>query len=346
MKTILSVIGARPQFIKAAPVSKAISKISGLREVCIHTGQHFDHDMSEIFFQELNIPPPAHNLGVHGGGHAEMTGRMMVGIERIALSLRPDAILIYGDTNSTLAAGIVAAKLFIPLAHVEAGIRSFQAIPEEVNRVLVDRVSRWLFCPTSAAANNLAAEGIRNGVHLIGDVMYDTTLMMIGRARTRTTILKRLKLARGNYHLATIHRAENTDTVDAMKSVFSFLAEVSEKVPVILPLHPRTLNAAKRFGIDLSMLQIVDPVGYLDMTALLEGCITVFTDSGGLQKEAYFHRKPCVTLRNATEWGETIEAGWNRLWKQPSYNMPRRDIAEYGDGHAADALAEILAAEI
>lgn len=346
MKTILSVIGARPQFIKAAPVSKAIRLTPGLREVCIHTGQHFDHGMSDVFFEELDIPPPAHNLGIHGGGHAAMTGRMMAGIEEIALSVKPDAVLVYGDTNSTLAGGITSAKLFIPLAHVEAGLRSFRPMPEEINRVLVDRVSRWLFCPTSAAVANLGAEGRREGVHLVGDVMYDTALMVSERARERSSILQRLGLAGGSYDLATVHRAENTDTVDVMHAIFSFLAARAEECPVVLPLHPRTQMAAKRFGIDLSRLRVIDPVGYLDMTTLLANCRDVLTDSGGLQKEAYFHRKPCVTLRDATEWIETVDAGWNRLWTQDEYKVPRRDVADYGDGHAADAMIRILAAEI
>ncbi len=346
MKTILSVLGARPQFIKAAPVSRALTQIAGLREICVHTGQHFDPEMSDVFFEELSIPPPAYNLGIHGGSHAEMTGRMMIEIEKISVAVKPDAILVFGDTNSTLAAGIVSAKLFVPLAHVEAGLRSFQPIPEEVNRILVDRVSRWLFCPTSTAVDNLAAEGIRAGVHLIGDVMYDTTLMMSERARTRATILDKMNLAAGSYNLATVHRAENTDTLEALKAVVSFLAESARETPVVWPIHPRTLQAARRFGIDLSALWTIDPVGYLDMTALLGGCGCVFTDSGGLQKEAYFHRKPCVTLRSATEWGETVEAGWNRLWTQPDYLHPRRDIAAYGDGRAAQAIAQILATEI
>jgi UDP-GlcNAc3NAcA epimerase len=346
MKTILSVIGARPQFIKAAPVSQALAGVSDLREICIHTGQHFDREMSEVFFEELKIPRPAYNLGIHGGGHAEMTGRMMIEIEQIALSLRPDAILVYGDTNSTLAAGIVAAKLFIPLAHVEAGLRSFQHMPEEVNRVIVDRVSRWLFCPTSVAVDNLAAEGIRRGVHLVGDVMYDTTLMMAAHARNRATILDRLDLEPGSYAVATVHRAENTDSADALEAVASFLMRQVDKGPIIFPIHPRTLAAAKRFGVDLSKITTIDPVGYLDMTALLEGCREVFTDSGGLQKEAYFHGKRCVTLRSATEWNETIEAGWNRLWTQDEYTQPPRKIGDYGNGHAARAIVEILSAEI
>lgn len=346
MKTILSIVGARPQFIKAAPVSHALSAVPGLREVCIHTGQHFDREMSDVFFEELKIPVPAYNLGIHGGLHSEMTGRMMIEIERIAVALKPDAILVYGDTNSTLAGGLVAAKLFIPLAHVEAGLRSFQPMPEEINRILVDRVSRWLFCPTPVAVKHLSAEGIRKGVHLVGDVMYDMALTMAPRARELSTILDKLNLAPISYSLATIHRAENTDSVEALGPVISFLTERAKEAPIILPIHPRTFANAKRFGIDLSGLRTIDPVGYLDMTALIQGCREVLTDSGGLQKEAYFHRKPCVTLRNATEWPETVDAGWNRLWTQPEYVHPPRHINAYGDGRAAHAIAQILAAEI
>lgn len=346
MTIILSVVGARPQFVKAASVSRALNETGEIHEVCIHTGQHFDHNMSKKFFEELDIPHPNYNLGINGGSHAEMTGRMMIEIEKIALSVKPNAMLVYGDTNSTLAGGIVAAKCFIPLAHVEAGLRSFQPMPEEINRILVDRVSRWLFCPTSAAVENLAAEGLTRGVYLTGDVMYDTALMMAQRARKHSRILASLNLTAGSYYLATIHRAENTESAEALEAVFSFLADRARDIPVVLPIHPRTVTAMKRFGFDLSFLQIIEPVGYLDMTALLQGCREVLTDSGGLQKEAYFHRKPCVTLRNATEWGETIEAGWNRLWTEENYMQPRREISVYGDGHAAQKIAAILAAEI
>ncbi len=345
MAKILSVIGARPQFIKAAPVSRALRARASLDEVVVHTGQHFDHAMSDVFFDEFGMDKPHHHLSINGGGHGEMTGRMMVALEALALSVKPDAVLIYGDTNSTLAGAIVAAKLYIPIAHVEAGLRSFKPMPEEINRVVADRVSRWLFCPTELAVANLKAEGIVKDVYNVGDVMYDTTLMMRDRANSQSTILSVLGLAPGQYHLATIHRAENTDSAPALAEVVAYLRNAGQGLPVVLPLHPRTRQAAARFGIDLSGLRIVDPVGYLDMTALLANCSTVLTDSGGVQKEAYFHRKPCVTLRDATEWVETVDAGWNRLWKGPDYR-PRRDIDAYGDGHAADKIADILAAQL
>ena len=345
MKTLLSVVGARPQFIKAAPLSRALRAHSNLREVLVHTGQHFDASMSDVFFEELGLAKPDHHLGIHSGTHGAMTGRMIVALEELALSVKPDAFVIYGDTNSTLAAAVVAAKLFVPIAHVEAGLRSFMPIPEEINRLMADRVSRWLFCPTDAAANNLAAEGIREGVHCVGDVMYDTTIMMTDRAREQSTILGTLGLQIGGYDLVTIHRAENTDTRDALAAVVTYLTDAARDVPVLLPLHPRTRQATERFGIDLSRLRIIDPVGYLDMTALVANCRRVLTDSGGLQKEAYFHRKPCITLRDATEWIETVETGWNRLWRGPDYR-PRRDNQAYGDGRAAERIADILAAEI
>lgn len=345
MKTLLSVVGARPQFIKAAPLSRALRTRSNLREVLVHTGQHFDASMSDVFFEELGLAKPDHHLGIHGGTHGAMTGRMIVALEDLALSVKPDAFVIYGDTNSTLAAAVVAAKLFVPIAHVEAGLRSFMPIPEEINRLMADRVSRWLFCPTDAAVKNLAAEGIREGVHCVGDVMYDTTIMMTDRAREQSTILRTLGFQIGGYDLATIHRAENTDTRDALAAVVTYLTDAARDVPVLLPLHPRTRQAAERFGIDLSRLRIIDPVGYLDMTALLANCRRVLTDSGGLQKEAYFHRKPCITLRDATEWIETVETGWNRLWRGPDYR-PRRDNQAYGDGRAAERIADILAAEV
>ncbi len=345
MKTLLSVVGARPQFIKAAPVSRALRACSGLREVLVHTGQHFDPAMSDVFFDELDLAKPDYHLGISGGTHGAMTGRMIVALEELAISVKPDAFVIFGDTNSTLAAAVVAAKLFVPIAHVEAGLRSFIPIPEEINRVMADRVSRWLFCPTETAVRNLAAEGIREGVHHIGDVMYDTVMMMKERARERSTILAKLGLSPGGYDLATIHRAENTDSAEALAAVVNYLNDSAQRIPVVLPLHPRTRQAAERFRIDLSKLRIVDPVGYLDMTALLANCRVVLTDSGGLQKEAYFHKKPCVTLREATEWVETIETGWNRLWRGPDY-LPRRDNDSYGDGRAGQRIAEILSAQV
>jgi UDP-GlcNAc3NAcA epimerase len=345
MKTLVSIVGARPQFIKAAPVSEALRRYKDLREITVHTGQHFDPEMSDVFFQELGMPPPDHHLGIHGGGHAEMTGRMMIALQMLLDELKPDAIVVYGDTNSTLAAALVAAKLYVPVAHVEAGLRSFRPMPEEINRVLTDRVSHWLFCPTPAAVENLAGEGIREGVHLVGDVMYDSTLAMVERARECSTILIRLGLKAEGFDLATVHRAENTDSRQALTTVICYLNKQAAEVPVVLPIHPRTRAAAARNSIDLSHLHVIDPVGYLDMIALLAGCRRMLTDSGGLQKEAYFLRKPCVTLRDATEWIETVEAGWNRLWIGPDY-APRREIEAYGNGNAAGRIANILVAEV
>ena len=345
-KKILSVVGARPQFIKAVPLSRAMAQRAILIEIMVHTGQHFDSAMSAVFFAELGIGEPGYHFDIHGGPHGEMTGRMIVELERAMLAEKPDAVLVYGDTNSTLAGAIAAAKLYIPIAHVEAGLRSFQAMPEEINRVVTDRVSRWLFCPTATAAANLAREGIGAGVHDVGDVMYDAALMMRERARGRPAmILARLGLSPGQFALATLHRAENTDTREALQRALDYLRSVARTEPVVLPLHPRTRIAAASYGLDLSGISVIEPVGYLDMMALLDACTQVLTDSGGLQKEAYFFRKPCITLRNATEWVETVDAGWNRLWHGPDY-APRREIAAFGDGHAAEKIADILAAEV
>lgn len=342
---ILTVVGARPQFIKAAPVCRAIAACYSLSEVMVHTGQHFDYEMSDVFFAELGIAPPAYTLGIHGGGHGAMTGRMLIALEEVMERERPKVVLIYGDTNSTLAGALAAAKLYIPIAHIEAGLRSFRPMPEETNRIVADRVSRWLFCPTTTAVENLAREGVRVGVHLVGDVMFDVALMMRERARERSTILRQLGLSRNGFQLATLHRAENTSDRTSLSRAIAYLEESARHSPLILPLHPRTREAAAGFGLRFGQIRVIDPVGYLDMMALLDGCTAVLTDSGGLQKEACFFRKPCVTLRDATEWVETIEAGWNRLWTNPDF-APRRDISAYGDGHAAEKIAAILTTEI
>jgi UDP-GlcNAc3NAcA epimerase len=344
-RKILTVVGARPQFIKAAPVGRAIAATSDLQEVMVHSGQHFDDNMSGTFFEQLELPQPAYQLGIHGGGHSAMTGRMMVALEDVMSHEKPDAVLVYGDTNSTLAGALTAAKLQIPIAHVEAGLRSFDQIPEEINRALTDRVSRWLFCPTKNAVTNLSREGLTHGVHLVGDVMYDASLMMRERARASSTILQQLGLKRGDYQLATLHRAENTDNRDALSRAIDYLNEATRAMPLVLPLHPRTRAASVRFGLDFGGIRTINPVGYLDMIALLDGCRRVLTDSGGLQKEAYFFRKRCVTLRDATEWRETIDAGWNRVWGDADYQA-RKEIVAYGNGHAAEKIIELLQAEL
>ncbi len=340
---ILTVVGARPQFIKAAPVSRAIAANGeSLQEILVHTGQHFDTDMSEIFFSELGIPAPRYHLGIHGGSHGEMSGRMLAAIEAVVLESRPKLVLVYGDTNSTLAGALAAAKLQVPVAHVEAGLRSFnRRMPEEINRVLTDHVSELLFCPTTASVANLTREGIVVGVYQLGDVMYDALLMMTDVANSRSRILDKLGLSPKRYAVATVHRAENTDDPVRLAAVLAYLREVAREMPVVFPLHPRTRAAASRAGRALVGLTTTPPLGYLDMLRLTATAALVLTDSGGLQKEAYFHRVPCVTLREETEWVETIACGWNRLWTTAEY-APRQDIAEYGHGDAASRIVGVL----
>lgn len=343
-RKILSVVGARPQFIKAAAVSRAIALAPDLTETMLHTGQHFDEDMSDVFFRELGIPHPQHRLNINGGLHGEMTGRMLVEIEAALLKEEPDVVLVYGDTNSTLAGALAAAKLHIPIAHVEAGLRSFnRQMPEEINRILTDHVSTWLFCPTNAAVANLSYEGITTGVYHVGDVMYDATLDAARRARVESRILQKLSLTPGSYALATVHRADNTDRQEALARVLAYLREAARLRPIVLPLHPRTRAAADRFGLNFDGLLVIPPVSYLDMAQLLENCASVFTDSGGLQKEAYFHRKACITLRSETEWVETLDAGWNRLWISDTCLPSRSDIPDYGQGDAARKICAVLA---
>jgi UDP-GlcNAc3NAcA epimerase len=338
---VLSVVGARPQFIKAAPVSRALKASGAIEEILVHTGQHFDDNMSDVFFRELSIPKPQHSLGIHGGNHGEMTGRMLVALENLFVEQRPDWVMVYGDTNSTLAGALAAAKLCIRVAHVEAGLRSFNdRMPEEINRVVADRVSSLLLCPTSAAVNNLRNEGISRGVHHVGDVMYDATLAA-SEASSSSKILETLRLQPEQYSVATVHRAENTDDPAKLAEIFDFLREQAQEYPIVLPLHPRTQLALKRNGISRSGILTCDPLGYLDLARLIADSRSVLTDSGGLQKEAYFYRKPCVTLRDETEWVETVTHGWNRLWRTPEYQA-RREITEYGSGSASEEIARQL----
>jgi len=340
---ILTVVGARPQFVKAAAMSRAIAADNRVSEVLLHTGQHFDPAMSEVFFAELGIETPRVNLGIHGGGHGEMTGRMLAGIEEVILAERPDLVLVPGDTNSTLAGALAAAKLHVPVAHLEAGLRSFnRSMPEEINRILTDHVSTLLLCPTATAVDNLRREGIVAEVYDIGDVMYDAALFAAAAARC-STILERLGIAGRCYAVATIHRAESTDDRGVLSEIVAFLKARARDCTVVMPIHPRTRERIAGSGLDLDGILVCDPVGYLDMHRLLQSALAVYTDSGGLQKEAYFHRVPCVTLRNETEWVETVTAGWNRLWKGPDY-APRREIGAFGDGHAAEQAVELIAA--
>lgn len=342
MLKILTIVGARPQFVKAAAFTRAVANAEGISEVMVHTGQHFDTAMSDIFFDELEIPKPHHHLAIHGGGHGDMTGRMLSALEPVMMAEAPDWVLVYGDTNSTLAGALVAAKLNIRIAHVEAGLRSFnRRMPEEINRVVADHLATAHFCPTVTAVENLAREGITKGVHHVGDVMYDATLHAARSAIQKSTVLQQLSLSHKGYAIATVHRAENTDDPAALGRVIDYLSAQTRTQPVVLPLHPRTKNAAEKHGISLAALKVVPPVGYIDMHRLLSSARGVFTDSGGVQKEAYFHRVPCVTMRTETEWVETITHGWNRLWDGPDY-VVRRDIAEYGDGKSADAIVAKL----
>jgi UDP-GlcNAc3NAcA epimerase len=335
--TVATILGARPQFIKAFPVSAALSR-HGVDEVLIHTGQHHDQQMSQVFFDELELPPPKYHLGIAGGSHATMTGRMLPEVESVLIADSPAAVLVYGDTNSTLAGALAAAKLSIPVVHVEAGLRSFnRRMPEEINRVLVDHLSALLFAPTTRAVANLAAEGIHDGVQHVGDVMYDATLQ--ARALSdRSKVLDDLGIESGTYAVATVHRAENTDDRLQLATLLDYLRNAAREQALVLPLHPRTRIAVDAAGLDLEGIVVTDPLSYLDMTRLVANAALVLTDSGGLQKEAYFHRVPCVTLRSETEWQETIEAGWNRLWTSADY-APRTEIDEYGGGRAADRVA-------
>lgn len=337
----LSILGARPQFIKAAPVSRAL-RTAGVSETLVHTGQHFDELMSNVFFEELGLTKPAYNLEINRLGHGAMTGRMLEKLEEVMLAEHPAMVLVYGDTNSTLAGALAASKLHIPVAHVEAGLRSFNPrMPEEINRVVADRLSVLLFCPTATAVKNLAAEGISKGVHLVGDVMFDATIALVSRAKKQSKILEALRLEPGAYAVATIHRAENTDDPVRFARVIEWLEQAARVNPIVMPVHPRTRRIITEQGVQPAGLRLIEPLGYLDMMQLVHHAVSIFTDSGGLQKEAYFHRVPCVTLRDETEWVKTVQAGWNRLWTTPDY-APRREITEYGSGNAATLIAELI----
>ncbi|MEJ5336111.1 MAG: UDP-N-acetylglucosamine 2-epimerase (non-hydrolyzing) [Thermus sp.] len=353
---VVSVIGARPQFIKAVVVSRALRAMPGLREVVIHTGQHYDDNMSRIFFEELEIPEPDYHLGIGGGTHGQNTGRMLEAIERVLLEEKPDWVLVYGDTDSTLAGALAAAKLHIPVAHVEAGLRSFnRRMPEEINRVLTDHISDLLFAPTETAVQNLLREGISpDRIHLVGDVMYDAALYYGEKAEKHSQILKRLGLVPKGYILATVHRAENTDDPNRLRVILEALAEVHREVPVVLPVHPRTRKRVEEFGLSgfLGYLLTIDPVGYLDMVMLEKNAWRIATDSGGVQKEAFFYKVPCVTLRKETEWVELVELGWNRLWLLEDPGALRGLLLDnwsrvstdfpYGTGNASVKIGELL----
>jgi len=357
---ILTILGARPQFVKAAALSRVIGEHAGqVTERIVHTGQHYDPGLSQVFFDELDIPAPSVHLDIAGGNHGAMTGRMLEGIERIIEQDRPDWVLVYGDTNSTLAGALAAAKLHVPIAHVEAGLRSFnRRMPEEVNRVLTDHVSTALLCPTATAVQNLHKEGITVGVHNVGDVMYDIALYWRERARARSRIVDVLSLAEQGFALATCHRAENTDDPARLGGIVSALVEINRELPVVLPLHPRTRKRLQEHGLlhKLDPLKLIDPVPFLDMIALEQAAQVILTDSGGVQKEAFFYQVPCITLRDETEWVETLDLGWNRLTgaehecivKAFASTRDQRPqtahAAPYGNGNASQLILNTLLA--
>lgn len=357
-KTVLTIVGARPQFIKAAAVSRAIARLPGspLKELLVHTGQHHDENMSDVFFRELSIPAPALNLGIAGGKHGQMTGRMLEAIEKAILDHKPDWMLIYGDTNSTLAGALAASKLHIPVAHVEAGLRSFdRRMPEEINRVIADHVSTLLFAPTDVAVKNLKNEGISGDkVRRVGDVMFDVMLFYRDLAAKQSTTLQRLELKPKSFALATVHRAENTDDPARLKGILEGLSRLAATHPVVLPIHPRTRAAIANLGnfTPPANLRLIDPVGYLDMLSLEWNAGLIATDSGGVQKEAFFASVPCITLRDNTEWVELIDVGANVLVGADAgkiasegasrFNTKLKTTPLYGDGDAAMHIAKAL----
>jgi len=352
---IVTIVGARPQFIKAAMVSKEIAKHNDLNEVIIHTGQHFDDNMSRIFFEEMEIPQPDYNLDIHSLSHGAMTGRQIEEIEKYLMKNKPNWVLVYGDTNSTLAGALASAKLHIPVAHVEAGLRSFNRnMPEEINRVVTDHLSDIIYAPTKKAVKNLRKEGIpKEKIVLVGDVMYDAALHFVDLAEKKSKILSRHDLKSKEYILATIHRQENTDDPDKLNNIFSGLAEAS--IPVVIPLHPRTKKKIEEFNISLNnQIKLIEPVGYLDMIVLEKNSIKIATDSGGVQKEALFFNVPCITLREETEWIETVKKGYNVLVGQDKisiemeinrnindYNL-NQNYYPYGNGHASKKIVDVL----
>ncbi len=359
---VVSVIGARPQFIKAAAVSRALRAAPGVMEVLLHTGQHYDENMSELFFRELELPEPDYNLGIGSGTHGAQTARTLEKVEQVLLQEKPDWVLVYGDTNSTLAGALAAVKLHTPVAHVEAGLRAFnRRMPEEINRVLTDHVSELLFAPTENAVANLRQEGIpEKCIHLVGDVMYDAALYYGEKADGRSQILHHLGLQPGTYILATVHRAENTDAPEHLRAIVEGLAQVAAEIPVAFPVHPRTrkaLEAEGLLGLTGARLRLIEPVGYLDMVMLEKHARLIATDSGGVQREAFFYRVPCVTLRGETEWVELVELGWNRLCLPVSGTVVAHAILEmvgkkgaeatpYGNGTAARLIVARLSGEM
>jgi len=364
LQKITTVVGARPQFVKAATVSRALAALKRshnirIQESIVHTGQHYDENMSRVFFEELHIPEPTINLEVGSGTHGHQTASMLERLESVLLDSKPDWVLIYGDTNTTLAGALAAAKLRIPVAHVEAGLRSFnRRMPEEINRIVADHLSTLLFSPTDTATQNLNREGIFAGVHQVGDVMYDSVLFNTKLAEFSSKIMRQLDLAKASFYLATIHRAENTDDPERMRAILSAFAQIEQTI--ILPMHPRTRirNTVAKEPIKIGRnVKVIEPVSYLDMLMLEQNARVILTDSGGVQKEAYWFRVPCITLREETEWVELVQAGCNQVvGPDPSmiaaaaaraeemihFEVPSDATQLYGDGHSAERIVAIL----
>lgn len=355
---IVTIVGARPQFIKAAAVSRAIAEYnltindqrSTINEVIVHTGQHFDRNMSDVFFEEMDIPRPDYNLNINSMNHGAMTGRMLEKIEEILLKENPDFLLVYGDTNSTLAGALAAAKLHVPVAHVEAGLRSFnRSMPEEINRVMTDHISSFLFCPTRASLTHLANEGITRGVFYVGDVMYDAAIAFGRIAEKRSTIIQDLDIVPGKYLLSTVHRAENTDDPVRLNSILTAFQSLAKDWTIVFPVHPRTRRKLLELTTTFNS-HIIDPVSYLDMVQLEKNAYCILTDSGGVQKEAYFHQVPCITLRNETEWVETVQCGWNQVSGTNAESIINavqiakkgRQITDYGEGRTSETIIRHL----
>lgn len=363
---IITVLGARPQFIKAALVSKELRKEH--QEIIVHTGQHYNHELSDIFFNEMNIPQPDYNLGIGSDTHARQTGQMMIELESLFFKEKPDVILVYGDTNSTLAAAIAAVKLHIPVAHVEAGPRMYdKKIPEEVNRVITDHISSILFAPTPTCLNNLHQEGLTKGVYLTGDVMLDCFLYFSKEAEKRTRILNELGIKQGSYLLATVHRASNTDSKTNLQEICKAFIELAKEIELVFPVHPRTEKYLKQYGLyqilaDTPNIHLIKPVGYLEMLILTKNAKKILTDSGGLQKEAYFAKVPCITLDTVSAWPETVEDGWNVVvGKQgistrinmngiiqavQSFIPKEKQNNIFGNGKAVENICQVLASYV